>query len=128
MLQGKTLFKLLCFSFLGGWASGALGLSGSSIYSPLLLSLGVPPKVVSSSSMYMVMFAAFSSTLAYGLNGSINWSYAIWCGSFCIIGSIAGMSALDALMKRLNRQSVLVFLLVSIFYLSTISVPYVGIK
>ncbi len=103
MLQGNTLFKLLCFSFLGGWASGALGLSGSSIYSPLLLSLGVPPKVVSSSSMYMVMFAAFSSTLAYGLNGSINWSYAIWCGSFCIIGSIAGMSALDILMKKLNR-------------------------
>lgn len=42
-LEGKNMFKLIFFSFIGGWVSGALGLGGGSIFNPLLLSMGVPP-------------------------------------------------------------------------------------
>lgn len=42
-LKGGPLVKLVAFSFVGGWVSGALGLGGGSIFNPLLLSMGCPP-------------------------------------------------------------------------------------
>lgn len=42
-LEGAPLVKLIGFSFVGGWVSGALGLGGGSIFNPLLLSMGCPP-------------------------------------------------------------------------------------
>ena len=53
-LRGWNLAKLVGFSFIGGWVSGALGLGGGAIFNPLLLSMGVPPKVSSASGMYML--------------------------------------------------------------------------
>jgi len=43
LLTNDKIIKLLVFSFLGGWISGALGMGGGSVFNPLLLSLGVPP-------------------------------------------------------------------------------------
>ena len=48
--------------------SGALGLGGGSIFNPLLLSMGVPPKVASATGMYMIIFSTGASTVTYVLN------------------------------------------------------------
>jgi hypothetical protein len=48
--------KLVLVSFAGGWVAGALGLGGGSIFNPVLLSMGIPPGVASSTGMYLVMF------------------------------------------------------------------------
>jgi hypothetical protein len=127
-MEGKNLGILLFFSGFGGFASGALGLGGGSIFNPLLLSMGVPPKVASASGMYMIIFATGSSTVAYIINDMLNLDYSLWVGSFNVAGTILGMIALRAVMKKLNRQSPLVFLLVLIFSISVIACPYFGIK
>jgi uncharacterized membrane protein YfcA len=85
------LRKLLYFSFLGGWVSGALGLGGGSIFNPLLLSLGCPPKVASSTGMYMIIFSTGASTVAYIVSGLLEIEYAGWIGGWCIVGTIIGM-------------------------------------
>ena len=121
------MIKLVFFSFIGGWVSGALGLGGGSIFNPLLLSMGVPPKVASASGMYMIIFSTGASTMTYILSGMLNLSYGAWVGSFCILGTFVGMYALDKIMKKLNRQSPLVFLLTFIFVISVIAVPVFGV-
>ena len=63
--DNKTIYKLVIFAFLGGWVSGALGLGGGAIFNPLLLSMGVPPKVSSSTGMYMIMFSTKASSVVY---------------------------------------------------------------
>jgi uncharacterized membrane protein YfcA len=70
--QGKTLFNVLVLSFLGGWVAGALGLGGGSIFNPLLISMGVPPKVSSATGMYLVTFSKISACLVYFLVGNLN--------------------------------------------------------
>ena len=45
--------------------SGALGLGGGSIFNPLLLSMGVPPRVASATGMYMIIFSTGASSLIY---------------------------------------------------------------
>lgn len=79
-LEGKTLSKLLVVSFVGGWVSGALGLGGGSIFNPLLLSLGCPPKVASSTGMYMIIFSTGASTTAYMISGLLDPTYGGWIG------------------------------------------------
>lgn len=125
-LKGGNLYFLLGFSLLGGWVSGALGLGGGAIFNPLLLSMGVPPKVASASGMYMIIFATGSSTFTYILNGMLTVDYSLWVAGCCMIGTVLGMITLELLMKKFNRQSPLLFLLVGIFLLSTVAVPIFG--
>ena len=127
-LRGGNLLYLLLFSFLGGFVAGALGLGGGAIFNPLLLSMGVPPKVASASGMYMIIFSAGAAVMTYLFAGLINLSYGVWVGGFCIIGTFLGMYALNSLMKKLNRQSPLVALLTFIFFISVVAVPVFGIQ
>ena len=64
-LEGGPLIKLISFSFVGGWVSGALGLGGGSIFNPLLLSMGCPPQVASATGMYMIIFSTGASSMTY---------------------------------------------------------------
>jgi len=127
-LEGKTLSKLLVVSFVGGWVSGALGLGGGSIFNPLLLSLGCPPKVASSTGMYMIIFSTGASTTAYMISGLLDPTYGGWIGGWCVIGTILGMILLNTIVKKLGRQSPLVMLLCLIMCASAIAVPYYGLQ
>lgn len=126
-LRGPPFIKLMAFSFVGGWVSGALGLGGGSIFNPLLLSMGVPPKVASATGMYMIIFSTGASTMTYLINDMLDISYGVWVGSFCILGTIVGMVLLNTIMKKLGRQSPLVILLSFILGISALSVPIFGL-
>ena len=60
---------LLIFAFAGGWVGGALGLGGGSIFNPLMIALGVPPSVSTSTGMYMIMFSSAATTIIYFVYG-----------------------------------------------------------
>lgn len=104
-LTSDKIFKLILISLMGGWVSGALGMGGGSVFNPLLLSLGVPPQVSSATGMYMMIFSTGASTLTYIHNDLLNFSYGIWAGFFCIMGTMLGMALMDKLMRRVRRQS-----------------------
>jgi uncharacterized membrane protein YfcA len=57
--------RLVTVAFIGGWVSGALGLGGGSIFNPVLLSMGIPPAVASSTGMYLVLFTSLGSSITY---------------------------------------------------------------
>ena len=128
VLKGPALTKLLAFSFVGGWVSGALGLGGGSIFNPLLLSMGCPPKVASATGMYMIIFSTGASTMTYIISDMLDLSYGAWVGSWNVVGSLIGMYLLEKIMKKLDRQSPLVILLSSILGISAIAVPVFGSK
>lgn len=102
-LDSTNTCKLVAGSFFGGWACGALGLGGGAIFNPLLLAMNVPPKVASSSGMYMIIFATGSTCTTYILSGMLNLTYGLWVGGFNILGTILGMYLLSVVMSRLNR-------------------------
>jgi uncharacterized membrane protein YfcA len=113
----------LIYSFLGGWVAGAIGLGGGSIFNPLLLKLNVPPRVSSSTSMYLVTFSNISACLIYFLIGKINYSYALWMSLASTIGSILALWIANIYIKKLNRQSILVFFLSFVLFISFLGVP-----
>lgn len=121
--KGKPLFFLLFFAFWGGWVSGALGLGGGSIYNPLMIALGVPPSVSTATGMYMILLSTTASSIMYISYGVMPIYYAIWLSVWCSAGIVLGITAINYIMKKSSRQSVLVFMMSVILILSLLLVP-----
>lgn len=120
---GPSLVRLIGFSFVGGFVSGALGLGGGSIFNPLLLSMGVKPQVSSSTGMYMVGYSTASSSIVYFYYGMLNIDYGLYIAAYCLVGTILGLILLERVMKKLNRQSPIVMLLSFMLGISAMIIP-----
>jgi len=101
-------------------------LGGGAIFNPLLLSMGVPPPVSSATGMYMIMFSTAGSSAVFLLYKVLDMQFALWIGFWCSMGSIAGLYILNQTMKKFDRQSPIVFMLVFILGLSAVLVPLFG--
>jgi uncharacterized membrane protein YfcA len=112
--------------FVGGWVAGALGLGGGSIYNPVLLAMGVPPKVSSATGLYLVSYSTFAASFIFILSGALNIYYGLWIGLWSIIGTLIGLKVANWYMARSGRQSIIVWCLVIIFVLSTVAIPLFG--
>ena len=121
--DGSGLVKLLAISFGGGWVSGALGLGGGSIYNPCLLAMGVHPKVSGATGMYLVMFSAINSCTVNWLQHNLNFEYGLWLGILASAASMCGLFFADLYVKRTGKQSVFVWLLCVIFFMTIIVTP-----
>ena len=124
--DSKRLSQLLALGFFGGWVAGALGLGGGSVYNPALLSMGVPPIVSSASGLYLVTFSKIAACLIYFLNEELDIPYGLWIGAWSCVGMVIGILITNSYMKKTGRQSVIVWCLVSIFFISTIAIPIFG--
>lgn len=100
---GKPLRLLLIFAFFGGWVGGALGLGGGSIFNPLMISLGVPPSVSTSTGMYMVMISSAATTIIYLIYGQLNIPFSIWLSFWCSMGIVVGISTINLIIKQYKR-------------------------
>ena len=73
--------------FFGGFIAGAFGLGGGVVFSPILLALGMPPRVSSSTGSYLITFSKISSCLIYAIAGKFIWDYAMWISFWAIFGA-----------------------------------------
>lgn len=126
-LRQQILARLVIFAFLGGWASGALGLGGGAIFNPLLLSMGVPPSVASATGMYMILFSTAGSSTIYIIYKMLNLQFGFWIGFWCSLGSLLGLYLLNKVINKLSRQSPVVFALAFVLGLSALLVPLFGL-
>ena len=93
------------------------------MFNPVMIELGVPPTVSTSTGMYMIMFSTLASSVIYISYGALNTEFAVWLGFWSIIGIMAGMAIVDNLIKKYNRQSIIVFILALVLGVSAIMVP-----
>lgn len=118
---------ILIGSFCGG-VVGALGLGGSVVFNPVLLGLGVRPRVSSATSMYITLFGAASRTLVFLTMGVVNIPYAGLLGVCGILGIVGGLTLIKRLLAKFERPSIIVFVLAVVLGLSAIMVPVFDVK
>ena len=94
---------VLGLGFGGGWVAGALGLGGGVIFNPLLMSLGVPPKVSSATGMYMITFSKVATCVIYFVNGKLMMDYGLWIAAWSMVGSIIGLYGANIYMAKFDR-------------------------
>lgn len=123
VFKGEILKNILTLGFGGGFVAGALGLGGGTIFNPYLIGMGVPPKVSSSTGMYLVMFSTTAACVVYILAGKLDIMYGIWVAGWSVIGSIIGLYGANWYMTKFGRQSVIVVSLTFILFLAVIGQP-----
>jgi uncharacterized membrane protein YfcA len=124
---GKGLYWILFGSFFGG-VVGALGLGGSVVFNPVLLGLGVRPRVSSATSMYITLFGACSRTLVFLTMGVVDLPYAGLLGCCGVLGIIGGLTLIKGIIAKYDRPSIIVFTLAVILGISAVLVPIFNVK
>lgn len=123
----KTSFFIPFICLIAGIISGLLGLGGGLITGPILLDLGVPPEVSVSSSAFMILITSSATVVQFAIFGVIPWDYGL---AFCFVGffgSLLGQFVISYVVKRWGRPSWIVFLLVIIIILSSLSLIGLGV-
>merc|ERR1712098_81814 len=73
-----SMIKYPLIATVAGLLGGLLGIGGGMIVSPLLMELGVEPRVAAATSAMCVMITASSATLQYALLGYFTWEYLVY--------------------------------------------------
>ena len=126
IFEGKNLTILLIIGFVGGFAAGAFGLGGGSIYNPALLALGVQPRVAAATGMYLVMFSCVNACVVNGIQGILSFRYGFFVGMWCVGGSLLGLVLADSYVKKSGKQSIFVWLLCLVFIICAVATPVVA--
>jgi uncharacterized membrane protein YfcA len=91
-------------SLLGGTVSGLLGVGGGIIQVPVMnLLMGVPLKVATGTSNYLIGITAVASALIYYANGRINPVYAVPVALAVFAGARVGALLVQRLQSRILR-------------------------
>ena len=124
--HGKSMVSLILIGFFGGLVAGAFGLGGGSIYNPAFLTLGVNPRTSGATGMFLVMLSTINTGCVNYLNGYLNVKYACWVSVWSLAGAIVGMMVTDKVIKMTGKASIIVWVLVFCFFISTIATPIFG--
>mmetsp|Transcript_2659 Transcript_2659/g.3119 ORF Transcript_2659/g.3119 Transcript_2659/m.3119 type:complete len:451 (+) Transcript_2659:285-1637(+) len=122
-----SITKFSIFAMIAGFISGAVGLSGGILFTPLFLDFGIAPSVASGTSMYMAMFATLSSSILFIFGGFIIYDFAFWLAFFAIIGTAAGITVIGNAVKKSGKSSILVFLLAFVILVSCVGEGATGV-
>jgi Sulfite exporter TauE/SafE len=117
-MRSVRLYGALCF--LSGIVSALIGISGGMILGPMMLFMGVDPRVSSATNASMVVVNSSSVAFMAVTQGLIPWSYALFYFCVTFSGAVILKTRIDRYVKRTGRASLLVFILASIIAFATI--------
>ena len=118
--DNKRILTITAVSVVAGAVAAVVGIGGGMIYIPMLLILGYPPFVASSTSMFMVMYAATANFISYAIGGHVDIGYAFWFALWTCIGVIFGVTGANKIVKKTGRQSIFIILLAGVLVIGII--------
>jgi uncharacterized membrane protein YfcA len=111
-------------TFAAGVLAGLIGIGGGMILGPLMLVMGLHPRVSSASTATMIVLTSSSVAVAFVTSGLVPWSYALFYFMVCFLGALINKRQIDAYVKRTGRASLLIFILASIILFATLGCVY----
>ena len=118
--DNKRILTITMVAVLSGTITAVVGIGGGVIYIPMLLTLGYPPFVASSTSMLMVMYAATANFISFAIGGHVDIGYAFWLALWTCLGVIFGVTGANKIVKKTGRQSIFIILLAGVLMIAII--------
>jgi len=103
---------------MAGLFAGMFGVGGGIVKGPLMLAMGVHPKVSSASSACMILFTSFTATTSFMVFGLLIPDYAVVCLVIGFCATLLGQIGLFYLMQKYQRNSYIAFSIGGIVLLS----------
>lgn len=122
----KTRFYAF-FTFLAGVVAGLIGIGGGMVLGPLMLVMGIYPRVSTATTATMIVLTSSSVAVLYITSGLVPWQYAITFFCTCFTGALIGKTVIDGHVKRTGKSSVLIFLLATIIALATLGAVVIAL-
>ena len=114
--RATVAYPLVCTA--AGLFAGMFGVGGGIVKGPLMLAMGVHPKVSSASSACMILFTSFSATTSFVVFGLLDMEYGLICMILGFVATLAGQIGLFYLMEKFQRNSYIAFSIGGIVLLS----------
>lgn len=115
----KTRFYAF-FTFIAGIVAGLIGIGGGMVLGPLMLVMGIHPRVSSATTATMIVLTSSSVAVLFVTAGMVPWAYAVAFFSICLCGAFIGKKYIDGYVKKTGKASILIFMLATIIALATI--------
>lgn len=116
----STMKTFSIFTFVAGVVGGLIGIGGGMVLGPLMLIMGIDPRVSSAANATMVVLTSSSVAVMFVTSGQVPLSYALFFFSICFVGAYLGKSKIDVYVKRTGRASFLIFILATIIAVATV--------
>lgn len=120
MWDASKLRFYASFTFVAGVVAGLIGIGGGMVLGPLMLVLGIHPRVSSATTATMIVLTSSSVAIMFVTSGLVPWEYAIFFFCICFCGAIVGKKYIDAYVQRTGMASILIGILATIIALATI--------
>jgi uncharacterized membrane protein YfcA len=108
------------FTFVAGIVAGLIGIGGGMVLGPLMLVMGIHPRVSSATTATMIVLTSSSVAVLMVTAGLVPWEYAVTFFSVCFVGAYVGKTQIDGYIKKTGRASIIIFLLATIIVLAII--------
>ena len=108
------------FTFIAGIVAGLIGIGGGMVLGPLMLIMGIDPRVSTATTATMIVLTSSSVAVMFVTSGLVPWSYAVFFFGVCFCGAYVGKSKIDGYIKKTGRASLLILILAVIIAVATI--------
>eukprot|EP00986_Skeletonema_menzelii_P015295 scaffold11467_cov128-Skeletonema_menzelii.AAC.3 len=108
------------FTFVAGIVAGLIGIGGGMVLGPLMIVMGVNPRVSTATTATMILLTSSSVAVMFVMSGLVPWQYAVYFFCVCLLGAYIGKTRIDAYVKKTGMGSILVGILATIIALATI--------
>jgi len=110
----STLKTFGIYSFIAGVVGGLIGIAGGMILGPIMLVMGIDPRVSTAANATMIILTSSTVAVMFVTSGQVPLSHALFFFSVCLVGAYLGKSKIDGYIKKTGRASILIFILASI--------------
>ncbi|GKY95595.1 hypothetical protein MPSEU_000520800 [Mayamaea pseudoterrestris] len=116
--RATIVYPIICAA--AGFFAGMFGVGGGIVKGPLMLAMGVHPKVSSACSAVMILFTSFTATTSFIVFGLLLPEYAILLGIMGFVTTYIGQVGLTYLMNKSGRNSLIAFSIGGVVALSAV--------
>ena len=103
-----------------GFISTYIGIGGGMLITPIMIQVGMIPEVVVATSSVSTLFSCIISTINYYSSGDLPLLYGLTFAGSSALGSYFGIHASDYILQKYQKQSIIIFIVALIVFLSII--------
>ena len=122
----KTRFYAF-FTFVAGIVAGLIGIGGGMVLGPLMLVMGIYPRVSTATTATMIVLTSSGVAISYVTSGLVPWEYAVTYFCTCFFGALVGKTKIDGYVKKTGKASILIFLLAMIIALASCGILLIAL-
>lgn len=122
----RTLRLYPLLSTVAGFLGGFLGIGGGIIMGPLLLELGMLPEASQATTAAFVFLSSSLATIQFVVLGKAMPEYAFWFTTWVILSTFVGQTAVDYVLRRWQRASLIVLSIAAIIAGSLVMMTAIG--